>query len=63
MDGADGNSDVLFAEVFDDAGKGRCCGVVDVADGRAVEHYPLQSASWRDGATPGFLPLCPGFRP
>jgi hypothetical protein len=42
---ADGEADVPFAEMFDSAGEGRCCGVVDVADGRGVENKPPQRAS------------------
>src|SRR5713101_7986621 len=47
VDAADGEVDVLFAEVFDGAGEDFCRGVVDVADGCAVEDQPPQWASLR----------------
>lgn len=46
-DTADGEADVSFAEVFDDAGEDRRRGEVDVADGRAVKNKPPQRASLR----------------
>src|SRR5260370_26026317 len=46
-DAADGEADLSLAEVFDDAGEDRRRGVVDVADGRAVENQPPQRAPLR----------------
>src|SRR3954452_4734196 len=40
--GASDEADVVLVNVVNHLGQDRGCGVVDVCDGRAVEHYPLQ---------------------
>src|SRR6478752_410196 len=49
-DGGNDEADVPLVSVFDDRGEDCGCGVVDVSDGRAVEHYPAQRAAVADQA-------------